>query len=126
MNPVSYRLFHTAECVCNLFLIFSLFHSRHKFGLILYNNNIKVKLSLCLSNYHAIVCLTKHHGFLASALGGSDQLHAPAALLPGKEPPHTHWVGGWVGPAVGLDAATAKRKILSLPLPRIEHRSSSL
>jgi len=27
----------------------------------------------------------------------SGQLHAPATLLPGKEPPDTHWIGGWLG-----------------------------
>jgi hypothetical protein len=30
----------------------------------------------------------------------SGQLHAPAALPPGKEPPRTHWIGGWVGPRI--------------------------
>jgi hypothetical protein len=30
-------------------------------------------------------------------------LHAPAALPAGKEPPGTHWIGGWVGPRAGLD-----------------------
>jgi len=30
--------------------------------------------------------------------GGSGQLHAPAALPPGKESLDTHWIGGWVGP----------------------------
>jgi hypothetical protein len=33
----------------------------------------------------------------------SGQLHAPAALLPRKEPPGTHWMGGWVGPRASLD-----------------------
>jgi len=29
----------------------------------------------------------------------SGQLHAPAALTPGKQPPpRTHWIGGWGGP----------------------------
>jgi len=37
------------------------------------------------------------------------QLHAP-----GKEPPGTHWIGGWVGPRAGLDAAV-KRKGTCLP-----------
>jgi hypothetical protein len=46
----------------------------------------------------------------------SGQLHTPAALLPGKEPPGTHWIGGWVGPRAGLDAMV-KRKI---PRPRRE------
>ena len=32
----------------------------------------------------------------------SGQLHAPAALPPGKRP-GTHCIGGWVGPRAGLD-----------------------
>jgi len=40
----------------------------------------------------------------------SGQLHAPAALLPRKEP---LWMGGWVGPRAGLDTVV-KRKIPSL------------
>jgi len=35
----------------------------------------------------------------------NDQLHAPAALPPGK-----HWIGGSVCPRAGLDAV-AKREI---------------
>jgi hypothetical protein len=31
------------------------------------------------------------------------QLHALAALPTGKEPPGTHWIGGWVGPRAVLD-----------------------
>jgi hypothetical protein len=37
------------------------------------------------------------------------QLLAPAALLSGEIVLSTHWIGGWVGPGVGLDAV-AKRK----------------
>jgi hypothetical protein len=33
----------------------------------------------------------------------SGQLHAPAALPPGKEPPGTHWIGGWMAPRAGLE-----------------------
>jgi hypothetical protein len=43
----------------------------------------------------------------------SGQLHAPAALTPGKEPSGIHWIGSWVGPSASLD--TASRKI---PSPR--------
>jgi hypothetical protein len=50
------------------------------------------------------------------------QIHAPATLPPGQKPSNTHWIGGCVGPRVGLDAV-AKRE--SLPLPVIETRSSS-
>jgi hypothetical protein len=44
----------------------------------------------------------------------SVQLHAPAALLPEKEPPVTHWIGGSVDPRAGLDDVE-KRKFLILP-----------
>jgi hypothetical protein len=46
----------------------------------------------------------------------SCQVHAPAALPPGKDPPRTHWIGGRVGPTAVLDAVV-KRKI---PNPRRE------
>jgi len=36
----------------------------------------------------------------------SGQLHAPAALLPRKESPGTHWIGGWVGPRAGILTVT--------------------
>jgi hypothetical protein len=39
----------------------------------------------------------------------SGQLHALAALPPGKYPPSTRWIGGWVGSRAGLDAVV-KRK----------------
>jgi hypothetical protein len=42
----------------------------------------------------------------------SGQLHVPVALPPGKEPPGTHWIGGWAGPTAVLDAVE-KRKIPS-------------
>jgi hypothetical protein len=38
----------------------------------------------------------------------SDQIHALDAL-----PPGTHWIGGWVGPRMGVDDVE-RRKILSL------------
>jgi hypothetical protein len=39
----------------------------------------------------------------------SGQLHAAAAL-----PPGIHWIGGWVGPRVGVDVGET-RGILPLP-----------
>jgi hypothetical protein len=38
------------------------------------------------------------------------QLQTLAALTPGKQPPDTHFTGGWVDPRAGLDAVV-KRKI---------------
>jgi hypothetical protein len=46
----------------------------------------------------------------------SGQLHSPAAIPLGKEPPITHWIGG-VGPWTGLDAVE-KRKMSSLAVNR--------
>jgi hypothetical protein len=43
----------------------------------------------------------------------SGQLHASAALPPLEITHGTHWIGGWVGPRVGLDVV-GKRKILLL------------
>jgi hypothetical protein len=46
----------------------------------------------------------------------SGQLHAPAALPPGKEPPGTHCIGGWVGPRTVLDTVVK----IKIPSPRRE------
>jgi hypothetical protein len=35
-------------------------------------------------------------------MGVGGELHAPAALPPGKRPV-IHFIGGWVGPRAGLD-----------------------
>jgi hypothetical protein len=42
----------------------------------------------------------------------SGQLHVPAALSPGKDPPSVHWLKSWVGPRAGLGEG---EKILALP-----------
>jgi hypothetical protein len=45
----------------------------------------------------------------------SGQLHVPVALARWRgPPPGTHWVEGWVGLRVGLDAVE-KRQFLTLP-----------
>jgi hypothetical protein len=49
----------------------------------------------------------------------SDQLHAPAALPPGKEPPVTHWTGGWVNPRTGLDDVDMRNFLI---IPGLEIR----
>jgi hypothetical protein len=60
----------------------------------------------------------------------SGELHSSAALPPGKEPPNTHLVGGWVNLRTGLDDLEG-RKILPLPERELRHlgrpaRSQSL
>jgi hypothetical protein len=46
------------------------------------------------------------YSLLTSALeGGEWSASRPGrGLPPGKEPPGTHCIGGWVGPRAGLDA----------------------
>jgi hypothetical protein len=50
----------------------------------------------------------------------SGQLHAPRERAPG-----THWIGGWVGPSVGLDAVDkikflhCRESIPGLPSPSL-------
>jgi hypothetical protein len=43
----------------------------------------------------------------------NSQLHTPAALILGREPRGTHWIGGWSCPTAGL-GAVARRKYPSL------------
>jgi 4-amino-4-deoxy-L-arabinose transferase-like glycosyltransferase len=51
---------------------------------------------------------------MTSALeGGEWSVSRPGRFTPGKKPPGTHWLGGWVAPRAGLDAVE-KRKIPSL------------
>jgi hypothetical protein len=56
-------------------------------------------------------------------MGVSGQLHALAALLPGKSAPGTHWIGGWVSPRTGLHAVV-KRKFPALAETRTPQPSS--
>jgi len=46
----------------------------------------------------------------------SGQLHAPAALLPGKIS-GTHWIGSWVGPSAGLEREAERKKFSFLDPP---------
>jgi len=49
------------------------------------------------------------HAFLTSAVAESGQLHALAALSPGKKTPSTHWLGGWVIPRAGTDVVVTRK-----------------
>jgi hypothetical protein len=73
-------------------------------------------------------CATKSCGLtegiaqsiLTSALDGGEWLASrPGPLHPKKHPPVTHWLRGWVGPAVGADSVEK-----NLRLREIETRPS--
>jgi len=49
----------------------------------------------------------------------------PGRFNTGERVPGTHWIEDWVEPRTGLDAKAKRKKITSLPPPRIETRSSS-
>jgi hypothetical protein len=82
--------------------------------------NIKVKLSLCVINK------TPRHEdasgsgdtvppFLTSVLdGGEWSASRSGHFISGGRASGTHWVGGWVGPRAGLDAAD--RKTMNTPV----------
>jgi hypothetical protein len=46
--------------------------------------------------------------FLTLALVGGEW----SASRPGSFTPGTHWLGGWVGPRVGLDAVKKKKSLV--------------
>jgi len=74
------------------------------------------KMFLCLIMQHA----RKTYGgedvwlyaFLTSSLGRGGNRQAPAALPIAKEPPRSHWIGGWVGPRAVLDAVVKSKYML--------------
>jgi hypothetical protein len=54
--------------------------------------------------------------FLTSALvGGEWSASRPDRFTPGKEPPGTHWTGGWVVPRASLDDMEKRKFLLALP-----------
>jgi len=60
-----------------------------------------------------------------SLVGGIRSVSRPGRFISGEKSPGAHWIGDWMGSSAGLEAV-AKKKILSLPLPGFEPRSSSL
>jgi hypothetical protein len=86
----------------------------------LVNQQVKVKLSLCLTNLalrHEGVwgswCIDPHFLDLSTSWRWMVSF-TPLPLYPSERAPGTHWIGGWVGPRAGLDYVE-KRKFLTLP-----------
>jgi hypothetical protein len=63
---------------------------------------------------HGGVFVQIHAFFCTVALVGSKwSASRPSSFTPWERAPGTHWIGGWVGPQVGLDKG--KWKCLTLP-----------
>jgi hypothetical protein len=58
------------------------------------------------------------HSLTSTLDGGQGSASRPGCFTPRERAPFTHWIGGWVGTRVGLDAAS-KRKI---PSTRLESK----
>jgi hypothetical protein len=74
----------------------------------------KVKLSLCLTKHHAMKTYRENGGIATHIFDLGTRCEWAASRLgrfaPKETAPSTHWIGGWVGPRVVLDAVV-KRKI---------------
>jgi hypothetical protein len=55
----------------------------------------------------------------------SGELHAPAALLPGKEPPRTHWIGGWGGPESRSGRGGEEKNVTGF-IPKLQSRGPAI
>jgi hypothetical protein len=52
------------------------------------------------------------HVFSASALGGGElSASRPGRFTPGERAPNIHWIGGWMGPGIGLDAVMKRKNL---------------
>jgi len=65
------------------------------------------------------------HASLTLALDGGEWLAShPDCFTPRARAPSTNWIGGWEGAQSQSECGGNKKK--NLPLPEIEHHSSSL
>jgi hypothetical protein len=68
-----------------------------------------------MNAYGRVAVLT--HIFLTSALvGGEWSASRPGRFNPGERAPDTHWIGGWVGPRVGLNDGERRKFSILLGL----------
>jgi hypothetical protein len=78
----------------------------------------KLKLSLCFNRAlrHEGVLgewwYSSTHSLISALDGGEWSASRPSRFTPKERDPGAHWIGGWVGPRVVLDAMV-KREILS-------------
>jgi hypothetical protein len=96
----------------------------HSLVLLLTSNKVKVKLSLCFNwapRRGGVLWEWRYsstHSLTSALDGGELSASRPGNFIPRERASGAHWIGGWVGPRVVLDAVV-KRKI---PSP---HRESN-
>jgi hypothetical protein len=110
-------------CICHLPV-----HAKCPTRLTLINVITLIVVPVLLTEHHDMRAIGRvevwPHAFLTSELDGSAwSASHPGRFTPRERAPDTHWIGGWVGPRAGLDAAE-KRKIPS-PYRDSNLRSSS-
>jgi hypothetical protein len=81
---------------------------------------VKVKLSLCFHENHAMKAYGGSGGTvpltLTSALDGGEWSASRSGRFTARErAPRTHWIGGWVGPRAMLDAVVKSPRLESNP-----------
>jgi hypothetical protein len=79
---------------------------------------VKVKLSLCLTEHHAMkaywgVGYSSTHSLISALDGGEWSASCPGRFTNRERAPGINWIGGWVVPRAVLDTAVVKRKIPS-------------
>jgi hypothetical protein len=111
----------TRERIGQFYLL--VFYCHVYFGIIRCGLKIKIKLSLCLTQHHAMNTYWDSGSIAPRILDLGTRWKwvvsfTPRPLYTQGNSPGTHWIGGWVGPRAVLDAVV-KRKI---PSPRRESK----
>jgi len=74
---------------------------------------VKVKVKVCWGPHHEDVLgnwkYSSTHSLTSVQDGSEWSASLPGRFTPRERDPDTHWIGGWMGPEAGLDAAV-KRK----------------
>jgi hypothetical protein len=70
---------------------------------------VKVELFLCFAKRHSVKTYwgwsySTTHSLTSALEGGEWSASRSGRFTPAKEPPHTHWMGDWVGPSSRLEA----------------------
>jgi hypothetical protein len=77
----------------------------------------KVKLRLCLTEYHAMKAYWESGGIAPRILNlGELSASCRGRFISGEISPGTHWIGGWVDRRAGLDAVAKIKNTMIAPV----------